>query len=147
MTIEEALSRLALNTGRIAEALEAIASAQGIVPDVPGDDKQDELDLEAPKAPAKKKASKKKAKKKASKKTTVGKKQEEAEPTLDLKADVRPIMKELQSKVSGAAVKSLLKKYGASTLPSLEARHYENIVADAKEQLGGLVDDDDDLDL
>lgn len=146
MTIEEALSRLALNTGRIADSLEALVGAQGIVPETPGaDDKQDELDLPPP--PAKKKASKKKAsKKKASKKTTVGKKEEKTEPTLDLKADVRPIMKELQSKVSGAAVKSLLKKYGASTLPSLEARHYENIVADAKEQLAG-VDDDDDLDL
>jgi hypothetical protein len=138
MTIEETLSRLAINSGRIAEALEALVTAQGIVPDVPGGDEKPE--------PAKKKASKKKASKKTTKKT-VGKTEEPAEPTLDLKEDVRPIMKQLQSKVSGAAVKSLLKKYGASTLPTLEPRHYENIVADAKEQLAGVVDDDDDLDL
>jgi len=136
MTIEEALSRLAINTGRIADALEALASSQGIVKDLPGGDD------EKPAKPAEKKVTKKKASKKASKKKVVGKETEKSEPKLSLTDDVRPVLKRLRDEVSHAAVKSLLKKYGASTVPTLDPKHFENIVADALKEIG----DDDDAD-
>lgn len=143
MTIEEALSRLALNTGRIADALEALAGAQGIVPEAPGGD--DEKPAEPAKKVTKKKASKK-ASKKATKKT-VGKKAEESESKLTIKDDVRPVLKRLRDEVNHAAVKSLLKKYGASTIPTLDPKHFENIIADALKELGDADDDADDIDL
>lgn len=143
MTIEEVLSRLAINTGRIADALEAIASGQGIVPEAPGEPEKKEP---AKKATTKKKASKKASKKTASKKT-VGKKAEESESKLTIKDDVRPVLKRLRDEVNHAAVKSLLKKYGASTIPTLDPKHFENIIADALKELGEAEDDADDIDL
>jgi hypothetical protein len=153
MTIEEALARSALNLGRIADALEALVNSQGIVPgtNVPGAAPWvtvEEIEPEPEKKPAsKKKATKKKAsKKKASKKQTVGKKEEEAEVTLTIKDDVRPVLKRLREDKSHAAVKSLLKTYGASTLQQLEEKNFANVIADALEQLGEEVQDELDLD-
>lgn len=144
MTIEEVLSRLAINTGRIADALEAIASGQGLVPEAPGEPEKKEP---AQKEPAKKAASKKKASKKATtKKKTVGKKTEEKETKLTIEDDVRPVLKRLRDEVSHAAVKSLLKKYGASTVPTLDPKHFENVIADALKELGDAEDDADDID-
>lgn len=140
MTMESELKR-------IADALEAIAANQGIVPDVPGDEP-------AAKPAASKKTSKKTSKKaskktskKASKKTAVGKPKEETETELTIKEDVRPVLKRLRDEVSHAAVKSLLKKHGASTIQQLEESKYQRIIDDALEELGeeddGLGDDDD----
>jgi FtsZ-interacting cell division protein YlmF len=142
MTIEEALSRLAINTGRIADALEAIANSQGIVPEAPGEPEKKE-----PAKPAAKKTTKKKASKKASKKKTVGKETEKSESKLTIADDVRPVLKRLRDEVNHAAVKSLLKKYGASTIPTLDPKHFENIIADALKELGDAEDDADDIDL
>ena len=115
---------------RIADSLEAIAASQGIV--------SGELPpAEEPKAPAKKKVP---AKKKAAKKT-VGKPKEEVETELTIKGDVRPVLKRLRDEVSQAAVKSLLKKHGASTVQQLEPAKYQAIIDDAKTELG--IDDDD----
>lgn len=138
MTIEAELKR-------IADALTAIASNQGIVADVPGDEPAD-------KPTASKKTSKKTASKKKTNKKVVGKKKE-TETDLTIKDDVRPVLKRLREEVSHAAVKSLLKKYGASTLQQLDPSRFEAIIADACEELGidpddddaGLGDDDDDL--
>lgn len=139
MTIEDALSRLSINTGRIADALEAIASNQGIVSDAPGDEP-------VAKPASKKKTTKKASKKKTSKKTTVGKK-DEPETDLTIKDDVRPVLKRLREEVSHAAVKSLLKKYGASTLQQLESSRFQDIIDDANAELGIDPDDDDDAGL
>jgi glycerate-2-kinase len=144
MTIEEALSRLAMNTGRIADAMEAIASNQGIVADVPGDDS---------KPPAsKKKTAKKASKKKTGNKTKVGKPEEPTETDLTIKDDVRPVLKRLREEVNHAAVKSLLKKHGASTLQQLDPSKFQRIIDDANAELGDAddiddagLDDDDDL--
>lgn len=135
---------------RIADALEAIASAQGIVPEPKTEDEPaaaKKRQAATKKKTAKKAATKKKAaKKKASKK--VGKKKAEPETTLTLKDDVRPVLKRLRDEVNHAAVKSLLKKYGASTVPQLDEQHFERIVADAYAELGEDVpgDDADDID-
>lgn len=146
MTIEEALARQALNLGRIADALEAIATSQGIVSgETPPEPVADEQPT------TKKKATKKKAsKKKAAKKTTVGKKKEaEAETELTIKDDVRPVMKRLRAEVSHAAVKSLLKAHGASTMQQLDPGKFQSIIDAALEELGEDPDDlgldDDDL--
>jgi phytoene dehydrogenase-like protein len=136
MTIEEALARSALNLGRIADALEALVNSQGIVPGTKVT--VEEIEPEPEKKPA--------SKKKASKKQTVGKKEEEAEVTLTIKDDVRPVLKRLREDKSHAAVKSLLKTYGASTLQQLEEKNFANVIADALEQLGEEVQDELDLD-
>lgn len=140
MTLEECFHRIAINSGRIADALEAIAASQGIVPEAPGEEEP------AKKPATKKKVTKKKASKKKASKKTVGKKEEPAETDLTIKDDVRPVLKKLREEVSHAAVKGLLKKYGASTLQQLEARNYQNIIDDALEQLGDS-DGQDELDL
>jgi len=142
MTIEVELKR-------IANALEALASAKGIVPDEPAPG-----DAEETKPVASKKTAKK-ATKKAGKKTNkkvVGKKADPADATdLTIKDDVRPVLKRLRDEVSHAAVKSLLKKYGASTIQQLDPKNFQRIIDDAIEDIGepedddGLGDDDDDL--
>lgn len=125
---------------RIADSLEAIAANQGIVADVPGDEPEAK-----PPAASKKKASKKKASKKKASKKTVGKKKEEVETELTIKDDVRPVLKRLRAEVSHAAVKSLLKKHGASTLQQLEPEKFQLVIDDANAELG-VDPDDDDLD-
>ena len=141
MTIENELKR-------IADALEAIASSQGIVAEPETKDTPaaaEKRQAATKKKTAKKAATKKKAsKKKASKK--VGKKKAEPETTLTLKDDVRPVLKRLRDEVNHAAVKSLLKKYGASTVPQLDPQHFERIVADAYAELGEDPDGADDID-
>ena len=119
MTIEEALARQALNLGRIADALEAIAANQGIVSE--------------PTAPAKKKAAKKKTSKKAAAKNkgevTVGKQvdiDDEVEWTLPM---VRAELHKLQEQENQAAVKSVLKKFGGSTLKQIKDNKYGDLVA------------------
>jgi hypothetical protein len=85
--------------------------------------------------PAKKKAAKKKAaKKKASNKTVVGKTDDDddAEHTFD---DVRTALKNLKAGISQAAVKSLLKKYGASTIGQVDEKHYGQLIAEAEAQV------------
>jgi hypothetical protein len=125
MTIEEALSRLALNTGRIATALEALASSQGIVSDEPDETPQNELDLEPAKAPAKKKTKKK------TKKKVVNKTEEKPATKLTVLHDVRPVALKLKKAVSHNAVKHLLEKYGATTLHNLDEKHYQSFIDDA----------------
>jgi hypothetical protein len=66
--------------------------------------------------------------------------------TLTIKDDVRPVLKRLREDKSHAAVKSLLKTYGASTLQQLEEKNFANVIADALEQLGEEVQDELDLD-
>jgi hypothetical protein len=110
MSIENSLKR-------IADALEALVANQGIVADLPGEE-------ETPKkAPAKKAASKKApAKKTGTSKKTTAKKEEKKEEKKDeskkltLKGDVRPVMKQLRADVGPEAVKTILSKYGATTL-------------------------------
>jgi Ca2+-binding EF-hand superfamily protein len=48
---------------------------------------------------------------------------------------VRAALKELQETINQAAVKSLLKKYGASTLGQLSEKKYQRVIDDAKEQV------------
>lgn len=120
------------NLKRIADALEALVANQGIVADLPGEE-------ETPKkAPAKKAASKKApAKKTGTSKKTAAKKEEKDEPKkLTLKGDVRPAMKQLRADVGPEAVKTILSKYGATTLQLLDEDDYAGVVADAKAELG-----------
>lgn len=146
MTIEEALAKLAINTGRIAEALEALVSDKGIVPDdtrlgVPTTDDSEPVKKKKKKVAKKKPVTKKKpaTKKKTTKsKTVVGKSEneDEAESRLSLSKDVRPVLKRLRFEISSAAFKSLLKKYGASTVPDIDPKDYKRIVEDALRDLG-----------
>jgi hypothetical protein len=126
MSIENSLNR-------IADALEALVANQGVVADLPGEE-------ETPKkAPAKKAASKKAPAKKTgtSKKTAAKKEEKKDEPKkLTLKGDVRPVMKQLRADVGPEAVKTILSKYGATTLQQLDEDDYAGVIADAKAELG-----------
>lgn len=136
MNFEDALSRLAINTARIAEALESIAVSQGIVPDLSVEEEPAEESVPAPKKAAKKK---KVGKKKAKKKVTTDKEEtvdEAPGKELTVKDDVRPVALLLKEKVSHAAVKALLERFGATTLHTLEARHYQSFIDEAMKDIG-----------
>ena len=127
MTIESDLKSIDENLGRIAAALEALLAERGYVPTGPTTVELDEEE-ETP-TPKKKKKDKRK-------KTQVGKpdkkKDDDAELTLP---DVRAELKILQETVNQAAVKSLLKQYGASTLGQLAEKKYQRVIDDAREQV------------
>lgn len=141
MNFEDALSRLAINTARIAEALESIAVSQGIVPDLSVEEEPAEEEPAEESVPAPKKAAKKKkvGKKKAKKKVTTDKEEtvdEAPGKELTVKDDVRPVALLLKEKVSHAAVKALLERFGATTLHTLEARHYQSFIDEAMKDIG-----------
>ena len=145
MTIESDFASIKINLGRIAEALEALVASQAIVPDVPGEPEPEK------KAPAKKKAAAKKAttkkapaKKKAAKKAPA-KKEEKAETKLTIKDDVRPVLKRLRDEVNHAAVKSLLKKFGANTIQDVDEKDYARLIEATKAELGDEDDEQEDL--
>jgi hypothetical protein len=125
MTIESDLETINENLGRIAAALEALLAERGYVPTGPTtvEDPDDDDDAPTPK-------------KKKGKKTTVGKtdkkKGDDTELTLP---DVRAELKILQETINQAAVKSLLKSYGASTLGQLSEKKYQRVIDDAKAQV------------
>lgn len=146
MTIESDLASIKINLGRIADSLEALAANQGIVPDLPGDEPKSEEPAKK-KAASKKKATTKKApakkKKKAAEKAPA-EKEEKAESKLTIKDDVRPILKRLRDEVNHAAVKSLLKKFGASTIQGIDEKDYARLIEAAKAELGDEDDDEQD---
>lgn len=145
---------------RIAAALEGLLAEHGYVPDSPttvkpkappaadddddldaadalgDDDLDDDLDDDDDEPPAKKKVAKKKTSKKKASKKTVGKKSEKTETTLTIKDDVRPAAKRLRDGVSSAAVKSLLKKFNASTLAQLNEKHFQAFIDAVNAELG-----------
>ena len=130
MTIDEAFARLVLNTGRIAEALEAIAGSQGIVS---GELQPDEPSDKAEAVPKKKTGKKKKGKK--AKETKVGKTDDsdiEAEYTLK---EIRALLHRLQEQENQAAVKSILKAQGASTLGQVDEKNYAKLADAIAEKL------------
>lgn len=124
MTIESDLKSIDTNLGRIAAALEALLAERGYVPTGPTT-VEDPDDKPTPK-------------KKKGKKTTVGKtdkkKGDDDDNELTL-PDVRAELKILQETVNQAAVKSLLKSYGASTLGQLSEKKYQRVIDDAKAQV------------
>jgi hypothetical protein len=134
MSIETDFKQLRVHLSRIADALEALLAERGYVPDSPtsvevdDDDKPVQISEEKPKKKTKKKSKKK------DKVTTVGKVPTEESSEFTMK-DVRGVLKELQQKSNQAAVKSLLKKYGASTLTQVKEKHYADIIADAQEDM------------
>lgn len=111
MPIEKSLER-------IADALEAIVQSQGIVAGT------------VEPQPVKK-ASKKKA---ASQ--VVGKVEKQdgdaSEATIE---GVREALKQVRAEVSQAKMKSILKKFGASTLKQMDKRHYANAIKAAEAML------------
>lgn len=114
--IADALEGLA----RIADALEGLLAEHGHVPTSPTT-----VEEKPPK----------KASKKKGKKQTIGKDKDKPDPDApDLNA-VRDVLHQLKAGVSQAAVKSLLKKYGASTLGQVDEKHYANVIADAEAEL------------
>lgn len=120
MTIEADLKKIEGHLDRIGDALEALLAERGYVATSPTT-----VDDDKPKP------------KKDKKKTVVGKtdkkkKGDDAELTLK---DVRAALKELQEALNQAAVKSLLKKFGASTLGQLDESKYQRVIDDAKEQV------------
>lgn len=133
MTIDESFARLVLNTTRIAEALEAIASSQGIVTNPA--DTQEQLDLEpvdnSHKKPAAIKAEKKKTAKKKSKakeaKIVVGKVDDDEDAVDFTLKDIRGLLHKLQEQENQAAVKSILKAQGASTLGQVDEKNYPKL--------------------
>jgi hypothetical protein len=126
MTIESDLKSIDTNLGRIAAALEALLAERGYVPTGPTTVEDPDDDEEPTPTPKKKKG----------KKTTVGKtdkkKGDDTELTLP---DVRAELKILQETINQAAVKSLLKSYGASTLGQLSEKKYQRVIDDAKAQV------------
>ncbi len=108
MPIEKSLER-------IADALEAIVQSQGIV-----------AGTVEPK-PA--------AKKKASKKQVVGKTEKDDDAPEATIEDVREALKQVRAEVSQAEMKSILKKFGASTLKQMDKRHYVNVIKAAEAML------------
>jgi len=130
MSIDSDIASVKIHLGRIADALEALLEERGYVPTGP-------TSVE----PEPKKGGKKKGKKKKGKETVVGKKKDKDadNDVVDVK-EVRKALKLLQAAVNQAAVKSLLKKYGASTLGALDESKYQRVIDDAMED----VDDDDD---
>jgi hypothetical protein len=81
---------------------------------------------------AKKKATKKKTKK-ADNKTVVGTPEHKDEDGGFVLTDVRAALKVMQAASSQAAVKSLLKEFGASTLGQLDVSHYGRVISQALE--------------
>lgn len=131
MTIESDLKKIEAHLGRIGDALEALLAERGYVPTSP-------TTVDESKGKGKGKG-KGKAK---DKKTTVGKTKDDDDKGSDLELkDVRAALKELQETINQAAVKSLLKKYGASTLGQLSEKKYQRVIDDAKEQVEEADDD------
>jgi len=125
MTIESDLKSINSHLSRIAAAMEGLLAEHGHVPE----------SATTVKSPAKKKTSKKKAKARVQtlKETIVGKPSEASESEFSFD-DVRGALKTLKAEVSQAAVKSLLKKYGASTIGQVDEKHYSQLIAEAEAQ-------------
>jgi hypothetical protein len=131
MTIESDLKKIEAHLGRIGDALEALLAERGYVPTSPTT-----VDDDKSKGKGKGKGKGK------DKKTTVGKTKDDDDKGSDLELkDVRAALKELQETINQAAVKSLLKKYGASTLGQLSEKKYQRVIDDAKEQVEEADDD------
>ncbi len=120
MTIESDIASVKIHLGRIADALEALLAERGYVPSGPTT-VEDE-----PKPKSKKKG----------KKTVVGKPDKKKGDDTELTdKDVRAELKILQETVNQAAVKSLLKQYGASTLGQLSEKKYQRVIDDARQRV------------
>ena len=128
MSINTDIANVEIHLGRIADALEALLAERGYVPT-------------GPTTVEPKKDSKGKGKGKGKPKETVVGKTKEKEKDADVPAlkEVRAALKKLQEAVNQAAVKSVLKKYGASTLGQLDESKYQRVIDDALED----ADDDD----
>lgn len=144
-TIKILIGCIADANERIANALEAMLSERGYVPDAPrpASPTPKQLDLvdeaayieeEEAAAPVEKKAAKKKAKKKAKTETVVGKPDDKDEVVWTLPG-IRAELHKLQEQENQAAVKSVLKKFGASTLGQLDIKKYAALAAAVAEQL------------
>lgn len=136
MTLEQALATLAINTGRIADALEASNEQRGVVADTPEDTTTRKDVDDALENVRKKTAKKLKAEKaKKAKETVVGKTDDET-PEWDLKG-IRTLLHQLQEQENQAAVKSALKKFGASTLGQVDKKKFAQLAAHIEK----LIDD------
>lgn len=124
MSIDSDIASVKIHLGRIADALEALLAERGYVPTGPTSIEDDDDDDEP--TPKKKKGKKK------SKTIKVGKDKEKDPDAPSLK-EVRAALKLLQEAINQAAVKSLLKKYGASTLGQLDESKYQRVIDDAME--------------
>lgn len=112
MSIENSLER-------IADAIEAIVQSQGIV-----------AGTVEPQPVAKKKAAKKKPDTQV-----VGKPADNGDPVEATIEAVREALKQVRSQISQAKMKSILKKFGASTLKQMDKRHYANAIKAAEAEL------------
>lgn len=126
MTIESDIASIKIHLGRIADALEGLLSERGYVPESATTVELDDDD--EPVRTTKKKKDKRK-------KTTVGKTDKKKGDTELTDKDVRAELKILQETINQAAVKSLLKQYGASTLGQLSEKKYQRVIDDAKAQV------------
>lgn len=119
MSIDTDIASVKIHLGRIADALEALLAERGYVPTGP-------TTVDPKKGKGKGKGKGK------PKETVVGKTKEKDSDVPALK-EVRAALKALQEAVNQAAVKSLLKKYGASTLGQLDESKYQRVIDDALE--------------
>lgn len=127
MAIETDLATIRLHLARIADALEALLAEHGYVPESPTEVKEPTKP-----APAKKTTQKKKKENKV----TIGKEQKKEAVEYDLK-DVRRYLHHLQESTgSQAEVKSLLKKFNATTLGQLDEAKYAAVVNEIVERAG-----------
>ena len=144
MSIESDFRQISIHLSRVADALEAILAERGYVPTGPTSvtlnaEGQPVTKVEASDAvssseekPTQKTRKKKKSKKE---KVTVVGKPESDEPSEFTIQDVRKVLKTLQEAKNQASVKSLLKKYGSSTLAQVKEKHYVDIIRDAEEDM------------
>ena len=138
MTLEEAFARLAINSGRIADALEALTKSQGIVANPPEaieppDDDQEQLDLKPPADEKPEPKPKVKKEKKKKNEVVVGKTDDET-PEWDLPG-IRGLLHKLQEQENQAAVKSVLKKFGASTLGQVDKKKFVQLAETIESKL------------
>jgi len=141
MSIESDFKQFRIHLSRIADALEALLAERGYVPTGPTSIEDDDNDpttrMDVDKALDK--VRKKKAKKGKGKAIVVGKKKDKDDDVIDVK-EVRKALTLLQESLGQSHVKSLLKKYGASTLGQLDESKYQRVIDDAMED----VEDPDD---
>ncbi len=125
MTIETDLASIKIHLGRIADALEGLLAEHGFVPTGP-------TTAEVEKT-AGKKTGKKTGKKKPKNERVVGKTDDE-EVEWDLPG-IRALLHKLQEQENQAAVKSALKKFGASTLGQVDKKKFAQLAAFIEKKL------------
>ncbi len=123
MTIESDLASIKIHLGRIADALEGLLAEHGFVPTGPTTVATGPTTVDA----------NKKKKKKLKNEKVVGRTDDEA-VEWDLPG-IRALLHKLQEQENQAAVKSALKKFGASTLGQVDKKKFAQLATFIEKKL------------